>query len=160
MRQIYRVIFGKSEGIYGDDATFDKELSFNNGDATISVPVYAYFDGEVIRELVTGMESPRIINSHVPGFGAYQLELVYTSAGYTNIVYYLNLCKSSIESYKEALERVKRWGDKRREEYEATHSDSYGIMSEDEEGRKFREKDKIKRLGTKIEAYILSNSNR
>ena len=72
----------------------------------------------------------------------------------------ITILVNSIESYKEALERVKRWGDKRREEYEATHSDSYGRMSEDEEGRKFREKDKIKRLGTKIEAHILSNSNR
>ena len=123
----------------------------------ISVPVYAYFDGEVIRGLVTGMEIPRIISSHVPGFGAYQLELVYTSAGYTNIVYYLNLCKSSIESYKEALERVRGWGDKRRKKYEATHFDSDGLMSVDKVGREFREKDKIKRLGAIIENHIYSD---
>ncbi len=124
--QIFKIDFSMRYN-YGHDMVYNDRLSVGETvDREFSTYVYVREVDGHLRELVTGMEIPRIIDGSVPGFGAYRLRLVSTLGDHDLLRYYLGKCKEAKAQFEEALRLQKEWGDEVEAEYRSNVSLSTG----------------------------------
>ena len=118
-RDYYRVTFGKGYNVCGEPIYYDT-ITFKTGSGERTVSMYAHFVDGTLRDVVTGMEIPSVLHNSVPGFGAYELNLLCSIGAYKRMLQDVKASLDNIESYKDAIAQEKHWLDLDHDEYVRT----------------------------------------
>ena len=153
MDNYFRVTFGMKYDTLWNPLYYNA-ITFNTGSGEHSVLMYAHYVDGVLREVITGMEIPRVLYKSIPGFGAYELRCPCDIREYEKMKKDLEFSKENIELFKKALEEEKNWLGLDHDEYVTTTK----ITTSDGE-KSLNDKEFIESEGVRLSKLIASINN-